>query len=77
MANSKYEYVRLFEKDDSLLPNTYIVVRIDGRGFHRYRNNNSIKKKLYNNSNYNTINILIDFHNSMILTNLMIVELLI
>lgn len=37
MANSKYEYVRLFEKDDSLLPNTYIVIRIDGRGFHRYK----------------------------------------
>ncbi|CAK7273260.1 tRNA-His guanylyltransferase [Sporothrix epigloea] len=33
MANSKYEYVRLFEQPDQLLPNTWIVVRIDGRGF--------------------------------------------
>jgi len=36
MANSRYEYVKFFEKDDSLLPNTWIVVRIDGRGFHGY-----------------------------------------
>ncbi|GJN70464.1 tRNA(His) guanylyltransferase [Purpureocillium lilacinum] len=33
MANSKFEYVRNFEQQDSLLPNTWIVVRIDGRGF--------------------------------------------
>ncbi|KAH6148141.1 hypothetical protein HBI68_192890 [Parastagonospora nodorum] len=33
MANSKYEYVRLFEQPDTLLANTWIVVRIDGRGF--------------------------------------------
>ena len=36
MANSKYEYVKSYESPDSLLPSTYIVVRIDGRGFHRY-----------------------------------------
>jgi tRNA(His) guanylyltransferase len=35
MANSKFEYVRHFEQNDTLLPNTYIVIRIDGRGFHR------------------------------------------
>ena len=33
MANSKFEYVRGFETDDSLLRNTWIVIRIDGRGF--------------------------------------------
>ncbi|KAF2476112.1 Thg1-domain-containing protein [Lindgomyces ingoldianus] len=33
MANSKYEYVRSFEQPDILLANTWIVVRIDGRGF--------------------------------------------
>lgn len=32
----RYEYVRSFEQSDALLPNTWIVVRIDGRGFHRY-----------------------------------------
>ncbi|KAJ5711809.1 hypothetical protein N7488_005965 [Penicillium malachiteum] len=35
MANSKYEYVKDFEQPDPLLPNTWIVVRIDGRGFHK------------------------------------------
>ncbi|KAI4205175.1 MAG: hypothetical protein LQ346_001508 [Caloplaca aetnensis] len=34
MAKSKYEYVKLFEQNLNLLPNTYVVVRIDGRGFH-------------------------------------------
>ncbi|KAL6705912.1 tRNA-His guanylyltransferase [Coniothyrium glycines] len=33
MANSKYDYVRSFEQPDTLLSNTWIVVRIDGRGF--------------------------------------------
>ncbi|EWG36802.1 tRNA(His) guanylyltransferase [Fusarium verticillioides 7600] len=33
MANSKFEYVRNFETPDPLLPNTWIVVRVDGRGF--------------------------------------------
>ncbi|ODH53278.1 hypothetical protein GX48_00474 [Paracoccidioides brasiliensis] len=32
----RYEYVKAFEQDDNLLPNTWIVVRIDGRGFHRF-----------------------------------------
>jgi hypothetical protein len=32
---SRYEYVRNFERDEFLLPNTWIVVRIDGRGFHK------------------------------------------
>ncbi|KAL2001265.1 hypothetical protein VTN02DRAFT_1972 [Thermoascus thermophilus] len=35
MANSKYEYVKAFEQPDALLPNTWIVIRIDGRGFHK------------------------------------------
>ena len=38
MAKSRYEYVKHFEKDDTLLPNTWIVVRLDGRGFHGYPN---------------------------------------
>ncbi|GJC85103.1 tRNA(His) guanylyltransferase [Colletotrichum liriopes] len=33
MANSKFEYVKSFEQPDFLLPNTWVVVRIDGRGF--------------------------------------------
>lgn len=33
---ARYEYVKAFEQPDILLPNTWIVVRIDGRGFHKY-----------------------------------------
>ncbi|TDZ40218.1 tRNA(His) guanylyltransferase [Colletotrichum spinosum] len=36
MANSKFEYVKNFELPDPLLPNTWIVVRIDGRGFTKF-----------------------------------------
>jgi hypothetical protein len=32
---ARYEYVKAFEQPDFLLPNTWIVVRIDGRGFHK------------------------------------------
>ncbi|KAJ4292825.1 tRNA-His guanylyltransferase [Kalmusia sp. IMI 367209] len=31
--HARYQYVRSFEQPDHLLPNTFIVVRIDGRGF--------------------------------------------
>ena len=38
MANSEYEYVkREFEFDRCLPPSNWIVVRIDGCHFHRYR----------------------------------------
>merc|ERR1719367_596116 len=33
---SKYEYVKKFETDDRLLPNCWMVVRIDGKAFHRF-----------------------------------------
>lgn len=36
MAKSKYEYVKKFEVSDVCLPNTWIVVRLDGRSFHKY-----------------------------------------
>ena len=35
MAQSKYEYVKKFERDEVLLPNTWTVIRLDGRGFHQ------------------------------------------
>lgn len=44
MANSKYEYVRDFERDEILLQNTWIVVRIDGRGFHKLSNQYDFEK---------------------------------
>ncbi|TVY26738.1 tRNA(His) guanylyltransferase [Lachnellula hyalina] len=44
MANSKYEYVKAFEQPDLLLPNTWIVVRIDGRGFHKFSSKYAFEK---------------------------------
>ncbi|KAK0734232.1 tRNAHis guanylyltransferase-domain-containing protein [Lasiosphaeria miniovina] len=44
MANSKYEYVKLFEQPDQLLPNTWVVVRIDGRGFTKFANKYNFEK---------------------------------
>ncbi|XP_043214564.1 probable tRNA(His) guanylyltransferase isoform X2 [Amphibalanus amphitrite] len=44
MAKSKYEYVRHFELDDLCLPNSWIVVRIDGKGFHRFTNEHGFEK---------------------------------
>ncbi|KAK8245990.1 tRNAHis guanylyltransferase-like protein Thg1 [Phyllosticta capitalensis] len=37
MNSCRYEYVKAFERcqPDILLPNTWIVIRIDGRGFHK------------------------------------------
>lgn len=36
MANSRFEYVKKFEKENYLLPDTYIVIRVDGKGFHKF-----------------------------------------
>ncbi|XP_041370669.1 probable tRNA(His) guanylyltransferase isoform X2 [Gigantopelta aegis] len=36
MAKSKFEYVKQFEMEDRCLPNCWIVVRIDGKSFHRF-----------------------------------------
>eukprot|EP00892_Ulva_mutabilis_P001933 jgi/Ulvmu1/11740/UM008_0153.1 len=36
MANSKYEYVKNFEQDTVLLPDCWIVVRVDGKGFTKF-----------------------------------------
>ncbi|KAK0128183.1 tRNA-His guanylyltransferase, variant 3 [Cadophora gregata] len=44
MANSKYEYVKNFEQPDLLIPNTWIIVRIDGRGFHKFSNKYAFEK---------------------------------
>lgn len=36
MAGSKFAYVRNFELPDTLLPGTFMVIRLDGHSFHRY-----------------------------------------
>ena len=47
MAKSKYEYVKSFEAVDVLLPNVWVVVRVDGRAFTKYGNT------FKNNEEYN------------------------
>ncbi|KAJ8406052.1 hypothetical protein AAFF_G00309400 [Aldrovandia affinis] len=44
MAKSKYEYVRNFETDDTCLRNCYIVVRLDGRNFHKFAEQHNFAK---------------------------------
>uniref|UniRef100_A0A1L8DHM4 Probable tRNA(His) guanylyltransferase n=1 Tax=Nyssomyia neivai TaxID=330878 RepID=A0A1L8DHM4_9DIPT len=44
MACSRYEYVKQFELDDKILPNTWIVVRVDGKGFHKFATTHSFEK---------------------------------
>lgn len=44
MSHSKYEYVRGFESDDRLLPNCWIVVRVDGKTFHRFSDEHAFEK---------------------------------
>lgn len=36
MACSRFEYVKTYEKDDTILPNVWIVIRIDGKSFHKF-----------------------------------------
>uniref|UniRef100_A0A1B0AFI2 Probable tRNA(His) guanylyltransferase n=1 Tax=Glossina pallidipes TaxID=7398 RepID=A0A1B0AFI2_GLOPL len=36
MACSRYEYVKNYEVQDVLLPNVWIIIRIDGKGFHKF-----------------------------------------
>lgn len=36
MANSRFEYVKQFERENLLLPETYLIIRVDGKGFHKF-----------------------------------------
>lgn len=44
MAKSRFEYVKLFEKENFLLPQTYIVIRVDGKGFHKFSEHYQFEK---------------------------------
>ncbi|KAK2721897.1 hypothetical protein QYM36_002461 [Artemia franciscana] len=44
MAKSKFEYVREFESSDRCLPNTWMVVRLDGKGFHKFADKHNFEK---------------------------------
>jgi len=44
MAKSKYEYVKKFESDDKILPNSWIVVRLDGKNFTKFCEAHNLEK---------------------------------
>ncbi|XP_072001593.1 probable tRNA(His) guanylyltransferase isoform X1 [Engystomops pustulosus] len=44
MAKSKFEYVREFEVQDTCLHNCWVVVRVDGRNFHRFSDQHNFTK---------------------------------
>lgn len=44
MANSRFDYVRDFETDDRIIPNCWIVVRVDGKAFHKFTQKHDFKK---------------------------------
>lgn len=44
MACSKFEYVKQFESQEKLLPSTYIVIRLDGKGFTKFTNAHGFEK---------------------------------
>ncbi|XP_031209395.1 probable tRNA(His) guanylyltransferase isoform X1 [Mastomys coucha] len=44
MAKSKFEYVRNFEVEDTCLPHCWVVVRLDGRNFHRFAEKHNFAK---------------------------------
>ncbi|KAK6623422.1 hypothetical protein RUM43_009274 [Polyplax serrata] len=44
MAKSKYEYVKEFETQEKCLPNCWIIVRVDGRGFTKFAEKHRFRK---------------------------------
>ncbi|KAJ3547973.1 hypothetical protein NMY22_g1442 [Coprinellus aureogranulatus] len=44
MANSKYGYVRNFELPDPVLPDTFMLFRLDGHSFHRFSDVHEFQK---------------------------------
>ncbi|KAK4055707.1 tRNA-His guanylyltransferase [Microbotryomycetes sp. JL201] len=44
MANTRFAYVRTFEQPDSLLPSTFFVIRLDGKGFHKFSASHQFEK---------------------------------
>lgn len=44
MSNSRFEYVRNFETQEYCLKETYILIRVDGKGFHQFSQENNFQK---------------------------------
>lgn len=48
MAGSRFAYVKKFELPDTLLPNTFMVFRLDGHSFHRWNKFCKIRSTVLN-----------------------------
>ena len=44
MSNSRFEYVKQYECHSELLKNTYIVIRVDGKGFTKFTESHQYEK---------------------------------
>lgn len=44
MSKSKYEYVKKFEEHQTCLPDTYILIRLDGKGFSKFSTLHNFEK---------------------------------
>merc|ERR1719369_2115424 len=44
MALSRFEYVKKFERSDQLLRGCWIVIRLDGKGFHKFSDQHNFAK---------------------------------
>ena len=66
MAKSKFEYVRQFENDDPCLLNCWIVVRIDGKAFHKFTDSHHYVKpndeRGINLMTFSAQKVMADFH---------------
>uniref|UniRef100_A0A2H1WME5 tRNA(His) guanylyltransferase n=1 Tax=Spodoptera frugiperda TaxID=7108 RepID=A0A2H1WME5_SPOFR len=66
MAKSSFEYVKKFELDDTLLPNSWIVVRLDGKCFHKFSDDHKFSKpndlRALKLMNYAAFNVLREFN---------------
>ncbi|MCL7047825.1 hypothetical protein MKW94_014960 [Papaver nudicaule] len=43
-GNNKYEYLKSFEVEDKLMQSTWVVVRLDGRCFHKFSDKHEFEK---------------------------------
>ncbi|XP_059060665.1 probable tRNA(His) guanylyltransferase [Achroia grisella] len=70
MAKSSFEYVKSFELDDTLLPNSWIVVRLDGKCFHKFSEDHNFSKpndlRALRLMNYAAFTVFREFHDLLI-----------
>lgn len=66
MAKSSFEYVKKFEADHKLLPNSWIIVRLDGKCFHKFSDDHNYEKpndiRGLSIMNYAAFSVLQDLH---------------